>query len=645
MRVRSAPSGFVGYAAPADSPVFTLGAGAAAGEAALPLVLLALLAVPIAPRVPRTRKRGPLLETFRARLVLLVLVFGALPLAGSIAVVQVALERHTLQETRRRARVVLAEARRSFADLDTVPGHADLNRAAAVIGNDLLLYRHGRLVAASRALPVTAEIAGERLGARVSEALAEGRGEAALLARRPSPGGPRLVEAAEPLTASGEDALAVVIAEDEAARAAVDGLVLFTVAVALGAFGLGGRSALALSRPVEDLIEGAEKIGSGEEAPPIERPKTADLARLVEAFEAMGSRVRERTESLARERRAAVNLIENLTAAVLLFREKDGAVLLANPAAERVLPGGDLASRLAGGAWAPLRNALEAGRRRRVPYETRIAVPGDASDRVYRVVVAPLPPDGSEERALLLLEDLTDFVRADRLTAWVDAARAIAHDVKNPLTPIRLASERLLRLEARGETPSRGLLAATAQSILRQVETLTERIGRLARFSDPSALATTRFDEESTRAILSQVVSDYAAKEALAFTVDVAPRLPAFLADRALLSDVLSNLVLNAVEAMGEGGGRIVLSARNGTLPGGAPGVTLACEDDGPGVAEDAIKRLFDPTFSTKSRGSGMGLAAARRAVERHGGVVFASPAAAGGLRVGFTLPAIIPAT
>jgi nitrogen fixation/metabolism regulation signal transduction histidine kinase len=453
------------------------------------------------------------------------------------------------------------------------------------------------------------------------------------------------VEAAEPLSTGGEDALAVVIAEDEAARVAVDGLVLFTVAVALGAFGLGGRSALALSRPVEDLIEGAEKIGSGEEAPPIERPRTADLARLVEAFEAMGSRVRERTESLARERRAAVNLIENLTAAVLLFREKDGAVLLANPAAERVLEGGDLAARLAGPEWAPLRAALEAGRRRRAPYETRIAVPGETAERVYRVVVAPLPPDGSEERSLLLLEDLTDFVRADRLTAWVDAARAIAHDVKNPLTPIRLASERLLRLEARGETPSRGLLAATAQSILRQVETLTERIGRLARFSDPSALATTRFDEEATHAILSEVVSDYAAKETLAFTVDVAPHLPPFLADRALLSDVLSNLVLNAVEAIGDAGGRVVLSARPGTLPGGAPGVTLACEDDGPGVPQEAVERLFDPAFSTKSRGSGMGLAAARRAVERHGGLVFAEPGAGGGLKVGFTLPAIIQAT
>src|SRR6185295_18502748 len=158
-------------------------------------------------------------------------------------------------------------------------------------------------------------------------ALAEGRSDAAATARRPQPGGPRLVEAAEPLTADGQEALAVVVAEDEAGRVAVDALVLFTVAVALGAFGLGGRAALGLSRPVEDLIDGAEKIGSGEEAPPIERPKTADLARLVEAFEAMGSRVRERTESLARERAAAVGLLANLTAAVILFREKDGAVL------------------------------------------------------------------------------------------------------------------------------------------------------------------------------------------------------------------------------------------------------------------------------------------------------------------------------
>jgi signal transduction histidine kinase len=644
LRVRSARPGYVGYAAPSDSRPFTFGVAVAAGETSLPVLLAALLAFSGMRGPKRRRVRGPLLETFRARLVLLVLVFGALPLAGSIAVVQIALQRHTLQETRRRARVLLSEARRSFADPETVPGPPDLNRAAAVIGSDLLLYRNGRLVAASRALPVAAEIAGERLTAGVSEALAEGRGEAAPLAHRPYPGGPRIVEAAEPLTADGEDALAVVVAEDEAGRVAVDALVLFTVAVALGAFGLGGRSALALSRPVEDLIDGAEKIGSGEDVPPIERPRTADLARLVEAFETMGSRVRERTESLARERAAAVELFANLTAAVILFRERDGAVLLANPAADRILPGSDVAARLAPGAWAPLRAALAEGRRRRAPYDTRITVAEGGVDRVFRVVVAPLPPDENEERSLLLLEDLTDFIRADRLTAWVDAARAIAHDVKNPLTPIRLASERLLRLGVKGETPSGGILASTAASILRQVEILTERIGRLARFSDPSALATTRFDAGSTKALLDEVVSDYTAHETIALAVDVARDLPPFLADRALLSDVLSNLVLNAVEALGERPGRIVLSAASAPLPGGGRGVRLACDDDGPGVSEEERRKLFDPTFSTKSRGSGMGLAAARRAVERHRGAVFAEPRPGGGLRVGFTLPAMIDA-
>jgi signal transduction histidine kinase len=95
------------------------------------------------------------------------------------------------------------------------------------------------------------------------------------------------------------------------------------------------------------------------------------------------------------------------------------------------------------------------------------------------------------------------------------------------------------------------------------------------------------------------------------------------------------------VEAIGARGGSVRLAASNSPLPGGARGVRFACEDDGPGVSAGMADRLFEPTFSTKSRGSGMGLAAVRRAVERHAGTVFAGPRDGGGLVIGFTLPAL----
>ncbi|MEO6324599.1 MAG: ATP-binding protein [Thermoanaerobaculia bacterium] len=644
MHVRSVSGAFVAYTTPTESPLATLGAATAAAEAALLLVLPILLAgTTLFPaQLWLWLGRGRLLGSFRARLVALVFLFGALPLAGSVFLVQLALERHSGAETTRRARGILAEARRALPNVEgSLPDESDLNRAASVIGSDLLLYRDGRLLFASRALPVAAEIAEDLLTAPVAETLAEGRREAAAVSTRAHGGLPRMVEAAESVSRDGREALAVVVAEDEAGRLAVDSLVLFAFAVALGAFGLGGRAAISLSRPIEDLIEGAELIGSGRAAPPIERPSTVDLARLVDSFEAMASRVKERTESLARERAAAVGLLSNLTAAVILFRERDRAVLLANPTADQILPGRDLEQRTTPAAWAPLRDALDESRRGPSPHETRITVFDGGQQRVFRVVIATLPPDESEERSLLLLEDLTDFIRADRLTAWVDAARSIAHDVKNPLTPIRLSAERLLRFGARGLAAPEGALEQAAVNILRQVDILTERIGRLARFSDPSTVERLALDPIAVNELLTEVASDYAAHERISVDVNVAPDLGPLAADRALLRDALTNFLLNAVEAIGDAGGRIRLSAEPSVLEDGRTGVSFACEDDGPGVPDEQLGRLFDPTFSTKSRGSGMGLAAARRAVERQGGSVFAQPGRSGGLRIGFVIPTI----
>ncbi len=638
--VRALSPGFVAFVARGESPLASAGAALAAGEAALPVVLLVLLAAP--PRRSTAGRREPFFATYRARLVALVLFFGALPLAGSVALVRLTLERHAERETERRARSLIAEGRRAALEAGSGElGPRELNAAAGVVGVDLLLYRDGRLEFASRALPVSAEVAGDRLSAPVAEALAEGKREASAVARRVAPGGPRTVEAAETLPGDGRDAIAVVVAEDEAGRGTLDALVLLAVAVALGAVGLGGRAALALGKPVEDLIAAADRVGSGQPAPPIERPSNVDLSRLVEAFEAMGERVRERTESLARERASAVGLLSSLTAAVVLFRREDGDVLLANPAAERLLPGGAIGDRLTRAAWAPVRAVLEVSGSSGEPVERRVTVALGGRDRVLRVVVRHLRPGDPDGRSILVLEDLTEFMRADRLGAWVDAARAIAHDVKNPLTPIRLAAERLLRLEARHEPAPPAVVAEAGSNILRQVGILTERIGRLSRFSDPAVLEQRPFDAAETEALLREVASDYAGLSRVRVVASVAPGLPPFAADPAFLRDAMTNFVVNALEAIGGAHGTIRLAAWPEETGGSIAGVRFVCEDDGPGIPGDAAERLFEPAFSTKSRGSGMGLAAVRRAVERHGGTVFASTRPGGGLAIGFVLPSL----
>ena len=643
VHVRAVASGFTGFAAPADSPLAVTGAAVAAGEAAL-VILVPLLFAGSPGRGVALRFPRRFFATFRARLVALVLIFGALPLALSVVFVRIALEGHATRETARRSRDVVSEGRRLLEGDETggaVSPEGALNRAAAVIGWDLLRYRDGTLVAASRALPVAAEVARERLASPIAQELAEGRPSAFASRGALAAGAPRVVEAAEAVSADGREALAVVVAEDEAVRSAADALLLLSVAVALAAVGLGGRAALTLGEPLEELIAATASVGEGRPLPPLVRPANVDLARLVDAFTEMSARIEERTESLAEERASAVGLLGNLTAAVLLFRRGDGTVLLANPAADRLLPGGTLPERLAGARWAPLHAALGEAAVRPSPYEMRVTIPGPSGERFFRVAIVTLPGEERAPRVILLLEDLTDFLRADRLAAWVDAARSIAHDIKNPLTPIRLAAERLRRFEAKRETPPPGAIGDVAAGILRQVGILTDRIGRLGRFGDPAVVARRVLDRAAVALLLEEVAADFRTHETLAIETETDPDLHPFAADPFLVRDALTNFLVNAVEAIGAAPGHVRLSAGNATLAAGAPAVRFACADDGPGVPEDVAGRLFEPTFSTKSRGSGMGLAAVRRAAEHHAGSVFAHPRAGGGLVVGFTLPAL----
>ena len=636
VHLRSAGPGFVAVLVPVEEALVVVGTAVAAAEGALPLLLPLLIPSRRGRRGyvrPRDLLRRFRPATFRGRLVVLLLLSSALPLTGSVLAIRAALERHSAEETKRRSVNLLTEARRALeSSEEDTPSEYELNRAAAVLGTDLLLYRDGRLLAASRALPVAAGLAGERLRSPVAEMLAEGHGEASAPAGVPG-GRLRAVEAAVPLGRNPREAIAVVVVEDAAARAAVDGLVLFAVAAALAAFGLGGRAALTLSRPIEEVTRASRRIGSGEVAGPIERPHAADLAELVDAFEGMAAQVRERTALLARERAVAIELLSNLTAAVLLFRDRDGEVVLANPKAEELLPGGSLSERLAGETWAPMRELLDRDWQHRTPVETRMAIRQPDGERVFRVVVAPLPPDGSEKRSALLLEDLTGFVRAERLTAWIEAAKAIAHDIKNPLTPIRLSAERLLR-SPHAEEPSRTQEAAA--TILRQVGILTERIGRLGRFSDP-AQHPRALDGSRVVRLLREIQSDFSGNPAIRVEMDVPETLPVVAVDGESLRDALSNLVVNSVEAIGSRGGTVHLSATVEETGTGRV-VVITCSDDGPGVGQDDLDRIFEPSFSTKSRGSGMGLAAARRTIESAGGSVAASLNPGGGLSIAFRL-------
>jgi nitrogen fixation/metabolism regulation signal transduction histidine kinase len=221
-----------------------------------------------------------------------------------------------------------------------------------------------------------------------------------------------------------------------------------------------------------------------------------------------------------------------------------------------------------------------------------------------------------------MTEDLQEYkrnlLRAERIAAWRDVARRIAHEIKNPLTPIEIAIYRLKKRLGPDEDAGK-VVSESLDSILRQVEALRSMAEEFSAFAKLPEPQLARLDvNETARSVLSLYGS---AVEHIEVATDYAPELPAALADAKQITGVLSNIVKNAIEAMD---GRGKLTIRTSLLGAGASGngamVRIEIRDSGPGIPEEIRERIFDPYFTTKPKGTGLGLALAYRMLEDHGG-------------------------
>ncbi|HVE72593.1 MAG TPA: ATP-binding protein, partial [Thermoanaerobaculia bacterium] len=257
-----------------------------------------------------------------------------------------------------------------------------------------------------------------------------------------------------------------------------------------------------------------------------------------------------------------------------------------------------------------------------------VAVTIDGNERTLRVSIVPLP-DTDEQ--MLIAEDVTEILRSNRLEAWGEMARQVAHEIKNPLTPIQLTAEHLRAVAERNDPNLPQVVESAVENILRQVVTLRETSKE---FSDYASLRQVQRKPLDLRKLLADLAEGYekSHERGIEFEADIAPSTPhTFHGDERLLRGAVSNLIENAFQAAPSG--RVRLASH-----GVDSKVVIGVEDNGPGVAPELLPRIFDPYFSTKSTGTGLGLAIARKAIEEHGGVIRAENVHPG-LRVVIELP------
>ncbi len=276
-------------------------------------------------------------------------------------------------------------------------------------------------------------------------------------------------------------------------------------------------------------------------------------------------------------------------------------------------------------------NRLTRATRRIARGDLDARVAATSSDELRRLV------DDFNRMADDLKKQRVNLERTQRLEAWAEMARQVAHDIKNPLTPIQLSAEHAQRVNIDRGRPLSPALDECVASILSQVKLLRQISSEFSSFaSSPTA----RPEPTDLAALLEEVVEPYRTGARVAFHVEAVPGLPLAFIDRTLFARALTNIMENALHAM-PGGGSLTLRAFADEAAAAAQRLTVAVTDTGIGMDADALARIFEPYFSTKATGTGLGLTIARRNVELLGGAIEVRSQRGTGTTVTMRLPEV----
>jgi nitrogen fixation/metabolism regulation signal transduction histidine kinase len=413
-----------------------------------------------------------------------------------------------------------------------------------------------------------------------------------------------------------------------------------------------------LVQPVQDLIMGTRAVAKGHLDTRLPLPSHDEMGYLVHSFNDMTKRLARAREDADRSTAAVERQRQSL--AVILARLSTGVISLepdlrlstANAAASGILsydleslvgkPLADVAAAhpLVEQFVAACRRHLDAGQ---TEWREQLQLRSETGRRELTVACTALPgEDGAAHGLVIVFDDITTLLQAQRDAAWGEVARRLAHEIKNPLTPIQLSAERMRRklLGAMNEKDAEILERAT-QTIVHQVETMKQMVNAFSDYARAPAMQVVSFDANQ---LTREVVELYRAQDPrvgirLALDPDVGP----IQADRGRVRQILNNLLTNALEALeGRKGAEIVVSTERGLLQGN-PALELTVRDNGPGFQPDIIGQIFDPYVTSKTKGTGLGLSIVKKIVEEHGGRIEAENVPEGGARIRVLLPQDAP--
>jgi nitrogen fixation/metabolism regulation signal transduction histidine kinase len=425
------------------------------------------------------------------------------------------------------------------------------------------------------------------------------------------------------------------LARDSLRRMYIGTLTLALILAVFGAVLLAILLGTQLARPLLLLADGVRQVAAGDlTAKPVFASRD-ELGGLTRSFADMTAQLAEAREQVQRgvaqmegARTRLQTILDTLSAGVIVL-DREGRIDTVNPGATRIL-------RLPFGAWRGrglgevpelevlarsidqrfelLRTSPEAGERDHWQESFELAR-GDGSGISLLVRGAHLPGG----MRLLVFDDITEVVSAQRSAAWGEVARRLAHEIKNPLTPIQLSAERLQhKLEAKLTGPDQSLLLRSVGTIVNQVQAMQRLVNE---FRDYARLPAAQMKPLALNPLVQEVLALYGtALDSGVLSAQIEPALPRIMGDATQLRQVIHNLVQNALDAVSDQDHGHVLVRTSTALgeQGELRAVRLTVIDNGPGFAEKVLKRAFEPYVTTKAKGTGLGLAVVKKIADEH---------------------------
>ncbi len=424
-------------------------------------------------------------------------------------------------------------------------------------------------------------------------------------------------------------------------------LIMMTLLIIFVSIWIGFYLARELTVPLERLVTATQKISEGNLDFEVINPGNDEIANLTSSFNTMTGEIKRHRLELEEKRAYVEALIYNIAAGVISVDSK-GIMTTVNPSAARLLSANaeDLLAKKLEEVFpkesfpfvelfqqiqnADAKNAL-------TPIEKQFSL-GEGDD--FRTMITTASPLANG--VVFVVDDTSYLIKAQREAAWREVARRIAHEIKNPLTPIRLSAQRLQKKFASQNTNESAIFKECTDTIIKNVDELRDMVNEFSSFARfPSANPSPNNLNEALR---ETVVLYEEAHRSIAFVYEPEPRLPRIEIDRDQIKRVMINLLDNAVAALANGIGEKASLPKRITLRTfyneQLKIAVIEIEDNGAGVSDNVKSHMFEPYFSTKSNGTGLGLAIVKRIVSDHHGFIRVQSAPGEGTKFIIELPA-----